>query len=87
MTLFQVISAPMIVAPILLYFLPESPRWLVANGRTEEAKEVMGKKLEYEKKVCYKSSIKSKQVINLGTYLNPSSTRNLTNALKLLFTL
>ena len=43
MTLFQVISAPMIVAPILLYFLPESPRWLVAKGKTEEAKEVMSK--------------------------------------------
>ena len=36
--LMKVVSAPCILAPILLYFLPESPRWLIAKGRISNAR-------------------------------------------------
>ena len=34
----KVVSAPCILAPVLLYFLPESPRWLIAKGRISKAR-------------------------------------------------
>jgi len=40
--IMQVISAPMLAAPIFLYLLPESPRWLVAKGRISDAKTILG---------------------------------------------
>jgi hypothetical protein len=39
----QVVSAPCILAPFLLYFLPESVRWQVAKGRINQAKAIMSK--------------------------------------------
>lgn len=38
-----VISVPPIVLIIVYFFLPESPRWLLANGKVEEAKVILEK--------------------------------------------
>jgi len=40
-TIFQVVSAPAVVLPFLLFFLPESPRWLLAKGRISEARAIL----------------------------------------------
>ena len=36
-----VISSPLVAAIVLIYFLPESPRFFVVSGRSEEAKKVL----------------------------------------------
>jgi hypothetical protein len=38
------VSAPCILAPFLLYFLPESVRWQVAKGRIIQARTIMSEK-------------------------------------------
>ncbi len=41
--MFANMAGPNLVFLLLLLFIPESPRWLVANGRTGEARAVMGR--------------------------------------------
>jgi len=60
-TIFQIISAPCIVAPILLYFLPESPRWLIAKGRISEARSILASGAKRNKKDISEEDIKLKQ--------------------------
>jgi len=59
----QIISAMVAVGVVLLYWLPESPRWLIAKGRMEDAKAVLsaaskmnGKPVEPEQIVLTKPS-------------------------------
>lgn len=41
--MFGVMAAPSALFFLLLFFIPHSPRWLVARGRADEAREVFGK--------------------------------------------
>ena len=38
-----IISVPPTICIVAYYFMPESPRWLIAQGRTEEAKAILQK--------------------------------------------
>jgi len=60
-TIFQVISAPCILAPILIYFLPESPRWLIAKGRISEARSILASGAKRNKKSISEEEIDIKQ--------------------------
>ena len=49
MTFQIVISAPFFLLLLLYFILPESPRWLIATGRHEEAKELIEKAAKMNK--------------------------------------
>jgi len=56
-TIFQVVSAPCILAPVLLYFLPESPRWLIAKGRISKARTILASGARRNKKIISEEEI------------------------------
>jgi len=71
-TMLQIVSAPCIAAPVLIYFLPESPRWLIAKGRISEAKEILAAGAKRNKKEINIDdvTIKQPQAIKKGTFLD-----------------
>jgi len=57
-TIFQFVSAPCAIAPILIYFLPESPRWLIAKGRISEARTILARGAKANQKDISEEDIK-----------------------------
>jgi len=53
----RAISAMVAVGSVILFFLPESPRWLIARGRLDDAKKVLSEASRKNKKYVAPSEI------------------------------
>ncbi len=42
-------SAPLLASLVLLWFMPESPRWLLKKGKTHEFKKVVQRAAKFNK--------------------------------------
>ncbi|XP_056277376.1 solute carrier family 22 member 13-like [Pseudoliparis swirei] len=59
-------AAPIAVAVIYIWFIPESARWLLSRGRTEEAKQLIVKAAAINKRTVPDSLLNNIAVINVG---------------------
>ena len=67
------ISALVAVGSVILFWLPESPRWLIAKGRMDEAKKIMSAACERNGKPVEPDNIEltqPKQSANKGSFLD-----------------
>ena len=61
---FQYVSSvPIFLCCLIHFWLPESPRWLLANGKTKELQETVNKISRMNKKTLSEASQKRFQVL------------------------
>jgi hypothetical protein len=51
-------SIPIFLVLLLFFITPESPRWLIAKGRNEEAAQVIRRAAKMNKVIIMKTSLK-----------------------------
>ena len=60
------VCGPCILAPLLLYFLPESPRWLIAKGRIAGARAILAAGAKRNNRAIAEEDIVLKQPPSTG---------------------